>query len=1820
MTGLSWSGCGTVLVVESSANGTDSSIVVSDCTFSGNRNDPAAAASCIDATQGFAGNLTISSSTFSDNGLVRFDPLAANVPPVAIICSGGTSATSCNITVSDTTFDSNGAQEALGMGLMCNSSSPIQACVFELTRTNFTNNLLLGPGLNHTVNTNSVNANYGFVNTTAAALVVKADGNSAYSLTVTACSFAHNQGGGLLVQQLWPDFSPLPVSGHVFVINSSFTEHLLLPGGLPALAVFGALDVTLSGSVLRNNSMGAAALELIQDAVIIDTLVMADNIAINATASSMDIFMVDNGSPSSVDISGSLFANNTGFSYNTSLLHTALKVDIKGVLAADNLGGAVFVQGVSTVSVSHSQFDRNHGFTGMAGSGWITAATYGGASITAEACNSLSVHQSSFEGNTVLTSGAAIFAYQIYTVSVHRCTFSSNRAWTAYGGAIYVSETYAPANISVTDSSFDSCVAGSAGGVIHIDSPNGAGPQTLYINRCNFTNSAAGVLSGPAGWVTDQFGYARNKATYLANSEYHGGGAVWAVQTSLHIQGSRFENCSAPHAQGGAVKARFSGAGQIIDSVFLGNTALSGGAVSLSNMNMAYGEEFEMSNSTFVANSAVMVPQRNCPTNSCVPNEIVLVPGSGGAIQISGTALLLSRGCSFISNTAEGRGGALFAELPFDTSIIRITSQQGARIGSAVAALTTAPEGLPLTYSIIFLNNTAQVSGGAIAARNYPLSISAAAVVTSTMNSTRDTALTYSLFQGNSAPTGGAVSVFQAPEVSLSHILFHTNIAVESSTEQRVTDEGGAGHGGAVSIVGSSGDVINITSSSLYNNVARFGGGLAVHASPSECTTAQQLDGCFGVSLDATTGFFGNRALDGAGGAIFWSHPGNINISCGSLGRVQFDILAATASLPSSNLPCTSWENNSVTAAGYGPVVASTPFYLDPLETQMPFYTSNQPLLLNVTVKATGVVLTDVVNGLASFTGVRVRGAVGSNFTMSFSALTRYRALTPLETLNEYLDPGARDLCVNCTAGTFNLVPTNTLCAACPAGATCSSACLGNATCQLSGLEFAGFIVPSGGMWHSSMFSDQVMACPNPKSCTYPSRQQKLQLLQVTVRNAYHGQQYLQVVGQQPQSNAYRRLQEATEPAAFSRPTPLSRMSDWLLHNARSLLGSPSATPSSPNNPPSGGTAPPPSQQSSPSPSDSHTDAALLDAFYAATTANMTEYSSTLCAVGYKGRLCGVCATRFGSTDVATCRRCPTFAANTVYYILATMLTLTLLALSLHSALQQAEQMMAENDVDMEEEDEEEEVDVEEDEVLGDAAVDHDHKHPQQQQQHLPAGPVAYTMMTSRTHRSKAHQHADDSPTALVNSPTAEGHSHRARGDSPRMKGSNAKTSHFRDGTFTRPSAHASPGSPRLSEQLAFPMAAARAPDTLENLGQQSSLASKVTQGSHHSKVNLPTIATGNTMVRHLASDTNYVAEGRLALDTHLNTLIRSGSPRELNPRQTSRFASQRGLSKPGPSAHSMARADSKYSRDLYEEHPVRSHFYDKQDPIVQNAQRALQVILRIFLSYLQVCLSGRGGGGARGVDETLPVLQGVSSYMARVTTMTTLTVVFFFYPTAIQSIMEIFDCDSVDTNTATNPLMARSGLSLGTYWRQDYSQQCYQGSHMALAMGLGVPGLVLLALGWPVGCGFWLYVNADKLYTDLPFTGMYGWWESVVSIRKLAVALLVVFLHVLTAQGLQLLIVSMVLGMALYLQVVHMPYNNGYYNWLEFLALAASTTTIYFSLFFSNTLRDTPLAIVTTAVILMNTLTICVFVLALIRAGWHTMLQLLNLCPKDQD
>lgn len=113
-----------------------------------------------------------------------------------------------------------------------------------------------------------------------------------------------------------------------------------------------------------------------------------------------------------------------------------------------------------------------------------------------------------------------------------------------------------------------------------------------------------------------------------------------------------------------------------------------------------------------------------------------------------------------------------------------------------------------------------------------------------------------------------------------------------------------------------------------------------------------------------------------------------------------------------------------------------------------------------------------------------------------------------------------------------------------------------------------------------------------------------------------------------------------------------------------------------------------------------------------------------------------------------------------------------------------------------------------------------------------------------------------------------------------------------------------------------------------------------------------------------------------------------------------------------------------------------------------------------------------------------------------------------------------------------------------------------------------------------------------------------------VVSSRRIT-------LHFSLSQSLCYQIVSMVLGIALWLQAHTMPYEHGYMNWLEFLSLITCTVTIYFSLFFTDAFKEGALMIVTVLVVLLNVVTIAIFVGAMIKASWHAMLQKLKLCSK---
>lgn len=66
------------------------------------------------------------------------------------------------------------------------------------------------------------------------------------------------------------------------------------------------------------------------------------------------------------------------------------------------------------------------------------------------------------------------------------------------------------------------------------------------------------------------------------------------------------------------------------------------------------------------------------------------------------------------------------------------------------------------------------------------------------------------------------------------------------------------------------------------------------------------------------------------------------------------------------------------------------------------------------------------------------------------------------------------------------------------------------------------------------------------------------------------------------------------------------------------------------------------------------------------------------------------------------------------------------------------------------------------------------------------------------------------------------------------------------------------------------------------------------------------------------------------------------------------------------------------------------------------------------------------GHKSTSGINPTASVFKGISAYLSRSITLSNVVVVFFFYPSALQALLEIFDCNTVDSGSPSNPLMVR--------------------------------------------------------------------------------------------------------------------------------------------------------------------------------------------------
>lgn len=190
----------------------------------------------------------------------------------------------------------------------------------------------------------------------------------------------------------------------------------------------------------------------------------------------------------------------------------------------------------------------------------------------------------------------------------------------------------------------------------------------------------------------------------------------------------------------------------------------------------------------------------------------------------------------------------------------------------------------------------------------------------------------------------------------------------------------------------------------------------------------------------------------------------------------------------------------------------------------------------------------------------------------------------------------------------------------------------------------------------------------------------------------------------------------------------------------------------------------------------------------------------------------------------------------------------------------------------------------------------------------------------------------------------------------------------------------------------------------------------------------------------------------------------------------------------------------------------------------------------------------------------------------------TAIVIVFYCYPGITDTLLSIYSCPRLDNDDPGLPYHGL-GRAVGVYWEEDYDMRCFAGWHRALALGLGVPGVLLFSCGVPAASAAFLAMRRAQLETDMTFGAKWGFvygeyrprfffWESVVMLRKLLMVVVIVYVGY-VGEGVQVLVAMGVLITAMVVQLLFAPFREPFMNTLERVSLYATCATLYASLFF---------------------------------------------------
>ncbi|CDZ77139.1 Extracellular serine protease precursor [Legionella massiliensis] len=462
----------------------------------------------------------------------------------------------------------------------------------------------------------------------------------------------------------WP--TPVAISGALQTATTNLNQAIKNYTNDPTAANFASLQsaqATFRANVASASSAAA--------------LIVSTNDSISPASGELSLFspeaatiQVNNGATLSID--GFNLGGPIG---GTIGIFSGAAVDIEAdagsqIIFSNNtasvIGGAISSSGVnSTLSISNTTFQGNNAVAGGAVNNDSSSVTsiinsnFSGntANIIGGAIendtSSLAITNSNFAGNAA-SLGGGLNNINSSTAVIVNSNFSGNTA-NFSGGAIENESS----SLTITNSNFAGNAASFGGGL------NNTNSSTAVIINSNFTENLGLNFGGGAISNSNNTALVIRDSTFARNIADSGGGVRNVVNSTVDIANSSFTQNIATTTTfgGGAIENNLGSTMNVTNSTFKGNGAFdsTGGAI------FNAGSTLSISDSSFNGNLAVngggLINISNAIasiSNSSFTENAASATGVGGAIVNSQVSTLTLINSSFIGNLAGNVAGAIY--------------------------------------------------------------------------------------------------------------------------------------------------------------------------------------------------------------------------------------------------------------------------------------------------------------------------------------------------------------------------------------------------------------------------------------------------------------------------------------------------------------------------------------------------------------------------------------------------------------------------------------------------------------------------------------------------------------------------------------------------------------------------------------------------------------------------------------------------------------------------------------------------------------------------------------------------------------------------------------------------------------------------------------------------------------------------------------------------------------------------------------------------------------------------------------------------------